>query len=101
MTLTNIARKALELRSKATQCEMFATDAEYGRGEVDGALQEWTEDRATWTVSRHPEAPGWNTDGGYPGYGIDKADAEFFAFAANNMAALAEAYLKLTKGLHE
>jgi hypothetical protein len=40
-----------------------------------------------WTVSRHPLNPGWNTDGGYPGYGLSKEDAEFLAAAANEKEA--------------
>lgn len=38
-----------------------------------------------WTVSRDPNVPGWNTDGGYPGYGLTKADAEELAQAANTV----------------
>jgi len=36
-----------------------------------------------WTVSTNPTEPGWNTDGGHPGYGLTRADAEFLAAAAN------------------
>ena len=36
-----------------------------------------------WTVSTNPDEPGWNTDCGYPGYGLVRADAEFLAAAAN------------------
>ena len=36
-----------------------------------------------WTVSTNPTEPGWNTDDGYPGYGLTRADAEFLAAAAN------------------
>jgi hypothetical protein len=36
-----------------------------------------------WTVSADPEAPGWSTDSGSPGYGLTRADAEFIVAAAN------------------
>jgi hypothetical protein len=39
-----------------------------------------------WTVSKNPKITGWNTDSGYPGYGLTKADAEELAFAANLIA---------------
>lgn len=40
-----------------------------------------------WTVSRDPEKPGWETDGGFSGYGLTKADAQFLADAANEKEA--------------
>ena len=36
-----------------------------------------------WTVSTDPKEPGWNTDSGYPGYGLTRDIAEFLAKAAN------------------
>jgi hypothetical protein len=36
-----------------------------------------------WTVSRDPDRPGWETDGGYPGYGLTRAEAEELVAAAN------------------
>jgi len=36
-----------------------------------------------WTLSRSHQEVGWNTDGGYDGYGLIKEDAEFLANAAN------------------
>jgi len=40
-------------------------------------------DMQIWTVSKHPRECGWETDGGFPGYGLTRADAEFLATAAN------------------
>ena len=40
-------------------------------------------DECAWTVSRDPNCTGWNTDSGYSGYGLTKADAEELANAAN------------------
>lgn len=40
-----------------------------------------------WTLSRDPEATGWSTDGGYDGYGMTRALAQFFADAANRAEA--------------
>lgn len=36
-----------------------------------------------WTVSRDPNKPGWETDCGYPGYGLTYAQAKELADAAN------------------
>ena len=36
-----------------------------------------------WTVSADPTRTGWNTDSGYPGYGLLKTQAEELASAAN------------------
>lgn len=33
-------------------------------------------DENVWTVSDDPNCPGWETDGGYDGYGLPKAIAE-------------------------
>lgn len=38
-----------------------------------------------WTVSRDPNATGWCTDSGHPGYGLTRADAEELANAANEI----------------
>ena len=40
-------------------------------------------DDRVWTVSKDPNKPGWETDCGYQGYGLTKADAEFLVSAAN------------------
>ena len=45
-------------------------------------------DAAVWTLSRDPDETGWNTDSGYSGYGLLKADAEELANAANRVAEL-------------
>lgn len=37
-----------------------------------------------WTVSRDPKNTGWETDCGYPGYGLTKAEATELADAANS-----------------
>jgi hypothetical protein len=41
-----------------------------------------------WTVSKDPNNDGWETDGGYPGYGLPKKDAEELANAANRIEKL-------------
>jgi hypothetical protein len=38
-----------------------------------------------WTLSRDPRTPGWNTDSGFPGYGLSKTDADELARAANTL----------------
>jgi hypothetical protein len=40
------------------------------------------EDRV-WTVSRSKNKMGWNTDSGFPGYGLTTAEAEELAYGAN------------------
>lgn len=42
-------------------------------------------DVRVWTVSRDPDDTGWETDGGFPGYGLTKHDAEELANAANRI----------------
>lgn len=44
-------------------------------------------DEEVWTVSK-TDKPGWNTDCGYSGYGLTKADAEELAEAANLIVVL-------------
>jgi hypothetical protein len=39
-----------------------------------------------WTVSRDPTKTGWETDAGYEGYGLTKAEAQELANAANQAA---------------
>ena len=41
-----------------------------------------------WTISRDPNDTGWETDGGYSGYGLLKKDAEELANAANQIEKL-------------
>lgn len=36
-----------------------------------------------WTLSEDPDECGWNTDGGFNGYGLTKAKAQFLCDAAN------------------
>jgi hypothetical protein len=36
-----------------------------------------------WTVSPWADDTGWETDGGFPGYGLKKAQAQELADAAN------------------
>ena len=45
-------------------------------------------DVRVWTVSRDPDDTGWETDGGFPGYGLTKHDAEELANAANRVEKL-------------
>lgn len=47
-------------------------------------------DDEIWTLSRDPDQPGWNTDCGFPGYGLTKADAQELAEAANAFAIMLE-----------
>lgn len=49
----------------------------------DESAFEPADDERLWTLSRDPTKTGWNTDGGYPGYGLTKADAQKLADAAN------------------
>lgn len=57
----------------------------------DRAWREETEEQAAqvevWTLSRDPNVCGWNTDGGYDGYGLTKSDAQFLCDAANEKEA--------------
>ena len=41
-----------------------------------------------WTVSRDPDETGWCTDSGFQGYGLQMADAEELANAANDIERL-------------
>jgi hypothetical protein len=43
-----------------------------------------------WTLSRSSTQPGWETDNGYQGYGLAKADARFLANAANAITKYAD-----------
>lgn len=43
-------------------------------------------DDAVWTLSDDPSRPGWETDSGWPGYGLTKAVAEAYAAAINAAA---------------
>ena len=45
-------------------------------------------DARVWTVSKDANSDGWETDGGYPGYGLLKKDAEELANAANRIEKL-------------
>jgi len=45
------------------------------------------ESMEVWTVTKTEGVPGWVTDGGYPGYGLTKAEAQFLADAANEKEA--------------
>lgn len=35
-----------------------------------------TPEAKIWTISRNPAEPGWETDGGHPGYGLTKTEAK-------------------------
>lgn len=50
---------------------------------VDAAAGNPKEEDEIWTVSQEKNKPGWYTDGGYPGYGLTKAQATTLADAAN------------------
>lgn len=45
------------------------------------------DERQIWTVSKNPKLCGWCTDSGCDGYGLTRAEAEFFAMAANEKEA--------------
>ena len=53
-----------------------------------------------WTVSRDPDETGWETDCGYNGYGLTKADAEELANAANEIERLREALRIIAEATH-
>ena len=38
---------------------------------------------SVWTVSTRPDETGWQTDSGFPGYGMIRSRAQFLADAAN------------------
>lgn len=44
-------------------------------------------DLAVWTLSKDPKECGWDTDNGYPRYGLPKHVAQFLADAANEKEA--------------
>ena len=64
-------KKLRELAEKATKGKRYAVlnESSYCDDDDDNA----------WTISLDPKEDGWNTDGGYPGYGLIKNDAVFFA----------------------
>lgn len=52
-----------------------ATDVDYpDDGTLSGADQ-----LGRWTVSTRADRPGWQHDGGYPGYGLTEANARLLA----------------------
>lgn len=50
---------------------------------VDPMCKYPSPEKAIWTLSCDPNIPGWNTDGGYEGYGLAKDIADFLAESAN------------------
>jgi hypothetical protein len=58
-------------------------------------------DAHVWTVSRDPNDTGWETDSGYPGYGLTKHDAEELANAANRVEQLETALRHYACGCKE
>ena len=72
-----------DLQLKTTPEKWFAvceTGTCYDEGQERDAAR-------TWTVSRSHQEVGWNTDGGYEGYGLTREDAQFLADAANDKLA--------------
>ncbi len=69
---------------KITKLPWFATRDRYTNDERDNV----------WTVSPDPNETGWETDSGFPGYGLSKADAEYICRAVNSHEGLVSA-LKL------
>ena len=51
---------------------------------VDPDATDPAPDEKIWTISKNPGEPGWNTDSGFRGYGLTKADAEVLVAAAND-----------------
>lgn len=49
------------------------------------------QDDHVWTISPSPDKCGWETDSGYPGYGLPKGWAEEIARRYNLVAEAAEA----------
>ena len=66
---------------KITKLPWFATRDRYTNDERDNV----------WTVSPDPNETGWETDSGFPGYGLSKADAEYICRAVNSHEGLVEA----------
>ena len=54
-----------------------------------------------WTLSKHPENTGWETDSGFSGYGLLKEEAEFLALAANEHELLKQKLEVAVKALDE
>lgn len=108
--MTTDREKAIEARSmidkaalralceRASPGPFFATDIDYEQPDApEGmSLAEAAGNDECWTVSRHPGVPGWNHDGGYPGYGLARHDAEFFAEARTALPALLDEIDTLT-----
>jgi hypothetical protein len=69
-----------------------ATEADLSKYDAD----ENPDNDTIWTVSEDPERAGWNTDSGYHGYGLTKAQAQFLADAANEKIARDEAAGKVS-----
>jgi len=70
------------LHAAATPGEWFIVPGHEpmaGDGERGGAFV----GAARWTVSPHPGVPGWDTDGGYAGYGIPLPDAALIVTTHN------------------
>ncbi len=64
------------LCDEATAGPWYATDANY-----DGSASPNFSAHGVWTVSLKRELPGWSTDSGCPGYGIQEQDARLIATA--------------------
>jgi hypothetical protein len=80
------ARMRTEAEARAaghTPTPWCATKAEYGEETLNGHQRD-----GDWTLSTDPETPGWNHDGGYPGYGLSAANAAFVALAVNSYDAM-------------
>jgi hypothetical protein len=56
------------------------------------------EDEA-WTISSDPSHEGWTTDCGHPGYGLKKADAEFYAASRSAVPALVRSLMLAVEAL--
>tara|TARA_R110000822_G_scaffold117943_3_gene250495 strand:- start:655 stop:945 length:291 start_codon:yes stop_codon:yes gene_type:complete len=59
------------------------------------------ENSAVWTLSRDPDVTGWETDSGFSGYGMLKADAEELANAADRIEELENALDQLLDDMGE
>ena len=52
-------------------------------GGYDGESKIHQPNERVWTISTSPDIQGWNTDGGYDGYGLTEPIAKFLVNAAN------------------
>lgn len=84
-----LIQKLRELEAKATKGPWYATCTNYG--DRCGPLTPQSHDAPVYTVSTKRGTPGWENDGGHPGYGISQENAEFIAFVRTNILKILDA----------